>query len=130
LLFLKPLGKALERFNRTYAVCLGAVMSTLTYSAIGTLPQYRIDTSKVLPGNLMVSNDPKATAAQAAQDASNPAAQKLLAAMLSTMGMTQSDLLKMRPDSRADLQSQMQTALHQQLGANADTSGAIVDTTA
>lgn len=105
-------------------------MSSLTYSAIGTAPQYRVDISKVKPGKLMVTDDPAPTADQAAQDAATSAGQQMRAALLKTMGLTEADLGRMQPETRADLEQSMASAIHQQLSTAASPPGAYLDVSA
>jgi len=105
-------------------------MSSLTYSAIGTAPQYRVDISKVKPGKMMVTDDPAPTAEQAAQDAATSAGQQMRASLLKTMGLKEGDLGKMQPETRADLEQSMASVIHQQLSAAGSKPGAYVDLSA
>ena len=105
-------------------------MSSLTYSAIGTAPQYRVDISKVKPGQLMVTDNPAPTAEQAAQDAATSAGQQMRAALLMTMGLTEADLGRMQPEARADLEQSMAGAIRQQLSTAGSPPGAYLDVSA
>lgn len=105
-------------------------MSSLTYSAIGTAPQYRIDITKVKPGKMMVTDDPAPSANQAAQDAATSAGQQMRASLLKTMGLTEGDLGKMRSDTRSDLEQSMASVIHQQLSAAGSQPGAYLDVSA
>lgn len=105
-------------------------MSSLTYSAIGTAPQYRIDVSKVKPGKMMVTDDPALTATQAAQDGATSAGQQMRASLLKTMGLTEADLGKMQPETRTDLEQSMASAIHQQLSSAGSKPGSYLDVSA
>ena len=108
-------------------------MSSLVYSAIGAAnirgSQYKLDLKSLDPGMLMVSNDPSPTDSQAADDAKTPLAQQLRASMLQTMGLNEGSLSQMKPQTRADLETQMAREIHEQIlsTGSAAPNGSFVD---
>lgn len=109
-------------------------MGALIFSAIGTAnrfmgPGAKLDFTKLDPGKLMsTSGGAGPTAAQAAAEARTPLAQRLREEMLETMGIRAEDLMKMKPETRTDLEAQMARHIHEQiLNAKDVRTGSLVD---
>ena len=112
-------------------------MTTLTYCAIGTAPQYRINLNTIDPKNadtfadmLISTSDGQPGAAEAAKDARNPLATKIRQQLLDQMEMTESDLGRMPDATRNSFEQKMQTVVHEQILASGTSSGAYLDTQA
>ncbi|MBU1374917.1 MAG: hypothetical protein KKE02_17880 [Alphaproteobacteria bacterium] len=108
-------------------------MGSLVYSAAGTANAMgaafrKLDVTTLDPGLLMRSSEPTPSSSQARAEAALPLAQQLRGDLLQTMGLTESELAKMRPETRADLETQIARHVHGQVLAQpAVRSGAYVD---
>ena len=112
-------------------------MTTLTYSAIGTAPQYRINFDKLDPktanqlSNMLISiNDPAPTEAEADRDAKMPQAAQIRQQVLAQMGMTQKDIANMSSAARARFEDKLEIVVHQQIMSGGSSQGVYINTKA